>query len=44
MPEHDFRSQRLFVEPELCAGASVTLPPEQAHYVAHVIRLAVDET
>ncbi len=44
MPEHDFRSQRLFVDADLAAGAAVRLPAEQAHYVANVIRLAVGET
>ena len=44
MPEHDFRSQRLFVEADLASGALVRVPAEQAHYVANVIRLAVGET
>lgn len=44
MPEHDFRSQRLFVDADLVAGAAVRLPAEQAHYVANVIRLAVGDT
>lgn len=43
MPDHDFRSQRLYVDADLSPGASVLLSPEQAHYVANVIRLAVGE-
>lgn len=43
MPDHDFRSQRLYVDADLGPGASVLLAPEQAHYVANVIRLAVGE-
>lgn len=37
MPEHDFRSQRLFVDADLTAGAALRVPAEQAHYVANVI-------
>ena len=41
MPDHDFNAQRLCVSDDLFEGAVVTLPAEQAHYVANVIRLAV---
>lgn len=41
MPDHDFNAQRLCVGDDLFEGALVALPPEQAHYVANVIRLAV---
>ncbi len=41
MPDHDFRSQRLFVSQDLDEGQSVLLAAEQAHYVANVIRLPV---
>lgn len=41
MPDYDFHAQRLCVSDDLFEGAAVTLPPEQAHYVANVIRLAV---
>lgn len=41
MPDHDFRAQRLHVADDLSEGACLTLGPEQAHYVANVIRLAV---
>lgn len=41
MPDHDFRAQRLFVREELQDGAVFSLPSEQAHYVANVIRLPV---
>ncbi|MFG1362877.1 16S rRNA (uracil(1498)-N(3))-methyltransferase [Xanthobacter versatilis] len=43
MPDHDFRAQRLYVDAELGPDASVLLAPEQAHYVANVIRLAVGQ-
>lgn len=42
MPDHDFNAQRLCVRDDLLEGAVVALPPEQAHYVANVIRLAMD--
>lgn len=41
MPDHDFRSQRLFVPQDLAEGQLLVLPAEQAHYIANVIRLAV---
>lgn len=44
MPDHDFRSQRLFVSHDLAEGQHVLLPAEQAHYISHVIRLAVGES
>jgi 16S rRNA (uracil1498-N3)-methyltransferase len=31
--------QRLFVEDALTEGAELTLPPDQAHYLCHVLRL-----
>jgi 16S rRNA (uracil1498-N3)-methyltransferase len=40
MPQHDFRSPRLFVEAPLAPGADVALDPAQAHYVGNVLRLA----
>lgn len=43
MPDHDFRAQRLYVADDLGAGAELTLPPEQAHYVLNVVRVAVGE-
>ncbi|MCG5234046.1 16S rRNA (uracil(1498)-N(3))-methyltransferase [Xanthobacter oligotrophicus] len=43
MPDHDFRAQRLYVDAALGPDASVLLAPEQAHYVANVIRLAVGQ-
>ncbi|MFS8038084.1 16S rRNA (uracil(1498)-N(3))-methyltransferase [Xanthobacter sp. AM11] len=44
MPDHDFRAQRLHVADDLSAGGSLALAPEQAHYVANVIRLPVGGT
>lgn len=41
MPDHDFRAQRLFVREDLAADTTFSLPSEQAHYVANVIRLPV---
>ncbi|GGF60233.1 ribosomal RNA small subunit methyltransferase E [Azorhizobium oxalatiphilum] len=41
MPDHDFRAQRLFVREDLQAGHAFSLPHDQAHYVANVIRLPV---
>ncbi len=41
MQDYDFRAQRLHVPEALSAGAELALAPEQAHYVANVIRLAV---
>lgn len=41
MPDHDFRAQRVFVSDDLAAGRLLSLPHEQAHYVANVIRLPV---
>lgn len=41
MPDYEFRGQRLCVSDDLAAGTSFALAPEQAHYVANVIRLPV---
>ena len=39
MPQHDFRSQRLFVDAPLAQGASVPLERDQANYLGNVLRL-----
>jgi len=39
--DFDFRAQRLCVPGDLAPGAEVVLAADQAHYVAHVIRLPV---
>jgi 16S rRNA (uracil1498-N3)-methyltransferase len=39
MARYDFRSPRLFVAAPLAAGATLLLEPDQAHYLAHVLRL-----
>ncbi|ORE89921.1 16S rRNA (uracil(1498)-N(3))-methyltransferase [Aurantimonas sp. 22II-16-19i] len=39
MPDHDFRSPRLFVEADLCAGAGIGLDPAKANYLLNVMRL-----
>jgi len=43
MPDYDFHAQRLYLDADLTPDAELVLPAEQAHYVAHVIRLAVGE-
>ncbi len=40
MPQHDFRSQRLFVDAPLAQGASVALDRDQANYLGNVLRLS----
>lgn len=40
MPQHDFRSPRLFVDAPLAAGIQVPLDREQANYLGNVLRLA----
>ncbi len=40
---HDFRAQRLFVEPDLAAGVRVALTREQANYLMNVLRLKSGE-
>lgn len=44
MPEHDFRSPRLFVEAALAAGTIVPLEREQGHYLGNVLRLGAGDT
>ena len=39
MPQHDFRTQRLFVEVDLVAGRDVTLDKPQSHYLTNVLRM-----
>src|SRR5215471_2550603 len=39
MPQHDFRSQRLYVDAPLAQGASVALDRDQANYLGNVLRL-----
>jgi len=40
MPQHDFRSQRLYVDAPLAQGASVALDRDQANYLGNVLRLS----
>jgi 16S rRNA (uracil1498-N3)-methyltransferase len=40
MPQHDFRSPRLFVDAALTSGATVTLERNQSNYLGNVLRLA----
>jgi 16S rRNA (uracil1498-N3)-methyltransferase len=44
MVRHDSRSPRLYVVQPLCAGASVTLPSNQTHYLMTVLRLKADDS
>ena len=39
MPQHDFRSPRLYVDSPLAAGAGVPLDRDQANYLGNVMRL-----
>jgi len=39
MARYDFRSQRLFVDAALAAGATITLEAAQTNYLANVLRL-----
>jgi 16S rRNA (uracil1498-N3)-methyltransferase len=39
MPIHDFAAQRLFVDIDLAAGASIACAAPQAHYLRNVLRL-----
>jgi 16S rRNA (uracil1498-N3)-methyltransferase len=43
MARYDFRSPRLFVGASLAAGATLLLETDQAHYLAHVLRLRADD-
>jgi 16S rRNA (uracil1498-N3)-methyltransferase len=40
MPQHDFRSQRLYVDAPLSAGTRVALDRGQANYLSNVMRLS----
>ena len=40
MARYDFSAPRLFVDGDLTSGASVPLGQDQAHYLAHVLRLS----
>jgi 16S rRNA (uracil1498-N3)-methyltransferase len=40
MPQHDFRSPRLFVDAALVAGQTVALERSQSNYLGNVLRLA----
>jgi 16S rRNA (uracil1498-N3)-methyltransferase len=44
MPDHDFRSPRLFVDAPLGEGRSVALEPEQSNYLGNVLRLKAGNT
>ena len=43
MPNHDFRSPRLFVDAPLTAGAAVALDRDQSNYLGNVLRLAAGD-
>ena len=40
MPDHDFRSPRVFVDADLVEGAAVAATPVQANYLLNVMRIA----
>lgn len=44
MAIRDLTSERLFVDSPLAAGARVTLPEQQAHYLVNVLRMAAGAT
>jgi 16S rRNA (uracil1498-N3)-methyltransferase len=44
MPDHDFRSPRLYVDAPLASGAAVPLEREQSNYLGNVLRLAAGDS
>jgi 16S rRNA (uracil1498-N3)-methyltransferase len=44
MPDHDFRSPRLFVEAPLHEGQTVELERDQSNYLGNVLRLGTGDT
>src|SRR6266404_9862191 len=44
MPQHDFKSPRLFVEAPLAAGETVALERSQSNYLGNVLRLSAGDT
>jgi 16S rRNA (uracil1498-N3)-methyltransferase len=44
MPQHDFKSPRLFVDAPLAAGETVALERSQSNYLGNVLRLSADDT
>ena len=44
MPQHDFRSPRLFVDAALASGETVALERNQSNYLGNVLRLAAGDT
>jgi 16S rRNA (uracil1498-N3)-methyltransferase len=44
MPQHDFRSPRLFVDAPLAAGETVALERSQSNYLGNVLRLSAGDT
>ena len=44
MPDHDFRSPRLYVDAPLAPGATVPLEREQSNYLGNVLRLSAGDS
>jgi 16S rRNA (uracil1498-N3)-methyltransferase len=44
MPDHDFRSPRLYVDAPLGEGRAIALVREQSNYLGNVLRLAAGDT
>ncbi len=44
MPQHDFKSPRLFVDAPMAAGETVTLERQQNNYLGNVLRLSAGDT
>jgi 16S rRNA (uracil1498-N3)-methyltransferase len=43
MPDHDFRSPRLYVDAPLGEGRAIALEREQSNYLGNVLRLSADD-
>src|SRR5258707_2388843 len=44
MPQHDFKSPRLFVDASLAAGETVAPERDQSNYLGNVLRLKAGDT
>ena len=44
MPQHDFKSPRLFVDASLAAGETVAPERSQSNYLGNVLRLSAGDT
>src|SRR5260370_40805552 len=44
MPQHDFKSPRLFVDASLAAGETVALERSQSNYLGNALRLSAGDS